>query len=454
MNRRLDPGAALPTRRDILHWMSAAGLLGATASVAAQSLAIRSARAAPLNSGKKILTVFLRGGNDGLNTLIPLHDADYSALGTRPTLRIPANLALDLGNGGAAFHPAMSRALEVFQAGELCAVARVGYANSSLSHFSSQRFFETAVPGDDSMDEGWVARWARIEAPADALAAASVSAQVQRMYLGPQVVAHVPDLAQYALSSDPLSLKILGSNTHGLGSAYAAAPGAGYDALVRKTGTAMRESLLALSTLAPLQFATDSFPADPAACAALGLPSAWWAATFLANVRDALQILLASECTIAGVEMQGFDHHSAQGGVVGDHAARLSVIAHALRSLRREAQQAGAWNDLVVLVVSEFGRTSRENGSAGTDHGRAGVTLLAGGRVIGGVHHCDPISWPSGATLFSDAGKYIAHRTDYRALYAEVLRHHLQISDPDLDSVIPGFTQLSGPEFQELGLFL
>ena len=186
----------------------------------------------------------------------------------------------------------------------------------------------------------------------------------------------------------------------------------------------------------------------------MSLPSSWWAPTFFANVRDALQILLASDCTLAGVELPGFDHHVAQGSLGGDHAARLSVVAHALRSLRREAQQAGAWNQVVVLVVSEFGRTSRENGSGGTDHGRAGVALLAGGSVLGGVHHCDPVSWPAGATLFSDGNKYIAHRTDYRALYAEVLRHHLQIADADLDQVIPGFLQLAGAEFQELGLFL
>jgi uncharacterized protein (DUF1501 family) len=441
------------SRRELLRWLSAAGLIGASAQLAAQSMFARAARATPSGGRRRLLTIFLRGGNDGLNTLIPLHDSQYFAAGVRPTLKIAANQALDLGLGGAAFHPALARALEPFQAGELAAIARVGYANSSLSHFSSQRFFETAVPGDDSQDEGWVARWARFQAPGDALAAASVSAQVQRMYLGPQVVTHVPDLAQYTLSPDPVSAKILGSSSDGLGSAYAATPRVGYDALVRSTGRAMRESLLELSTLVPVVFAPDSFPADPSACAAEGLPNAWWAATFLANARDALELLLASECTIAGIELPGFDHHSSQGGVGGDHAARLSVVAHALRSLRREAQANGAWNDLAVLVVSEFGRTSRENGSGGTDHGRAGVALLAGGRVLGGVHHCDPLDWPAGATLFSDSGKYIAHLTDYRTLYAEVLRRHLQLADPDLDLVIPGFTQLIGPEFQELGLF-
>src|SRR5687767_8070979 len=158
MTTRPDPRAALPSRREVLRWMSAASLMGVGANFAAQSLALRSGRAAAGGSGPKLLTIFLRGGNDGLNTVIPLHDPQYFAAGVRPTLRIAANQALPLGNGGAAFHPAMARALEVFQAGELAAVARVGYAGSSLSHFSSQRFLETALPGDETLDEGWVAR--------------------------------------------------------------------------------------------------------------------------------------------------------------------------------------------------------------------------------------------------------------------------------------------------------
>lgn len=446
-----EPAPALPSRRSVLRWMSAAGLLSATLGLERPASAMVRATG---SAGKKLLTIFLRGGNDGLNTLIPLHDAQYFAAGVRPTLRIPQAQALDLGLGGAAFHPALGRALEVFQPGELAAIARVGYGGSSLSHFSSQRFLETAVPGDETVNEGWVARWARCLATNNPMAAASVSSQVQRMYLGPQVVAHVPDLNQFHLSSDPVARKMLGSGSRGLIAAYAAPSRGGTDGLVRTTGAAMHHSLGALSALPAANFAGDSFPADPASCAAEGLQGSWWAATFLANARDALRILLHSGCTAAGIEMPGFDHHVGQGGVNGDHAARLMVLAHALRSLRREALGAGQWDNLAILVVSEFGRTSRENGGGGTDHGRAGVALLAGGRVRGGVHHCDPASWPSGATLFSADNKYVAHRTDYRAIYADVLQSHLAVGDAELELVIPGIGAQTGSEFQRLGLFL
>lgn len=448
----LEPRAPLPSRREVLRWVSAAGLLGAASNLSPSAFAGGS----PLGS-KKLLSIFLRGGNDGLNTLIPLHDAEYFAPSVRPTLRIPAGQALDLGVGGAAFHPALGRAMEVYQAGELAAVARVGRTNSSLSHFANAHVCETAVPQDEGVDEGWIARWSRIAASAEPLAVASVSPQIQRAFLGPKVAAHVPALAQYSLSGSPVAAKILGAGASGLAAAYAGAgPGGntGYSPAVRATGLTMEACFGAFSALPNPNFASDSFPDDPAQCGAVGLPAAWWAASFLGEVRDALRILAGTPCSVAGVELQGFDHHVGQGGTGGDHAARLLVIGHALRSLRREALQSGLWGDFAVLVTSEFGRTSRENGSGGTDHGRSGVALLAGGGVRGGVHHCDPVSWPSGATLFSADGRYVEHRTDYRVLYAEILERHLGLPSGDLDLVLPDVGSQLGSDFQRLGLFL
>lgn len=455
MSAANSPAAPLPSRRDLLRTASLAGLF-ALSPLGLQAWSARTASARGSLPARRLLTIFLRGGNDAVNTLIPLHDAQYALPGVRPTLRIPAGVALDLGNGGAAFHPAMARALEVFQAGDLAAIARVGYAGSSLSHFSSQRFLETALPGVETFGEGWIARLADRRGFGDPLFAASVSAQVQRAFHGPRIAAHIPDLAGYALSNDPIAAKILGHGAEGLASAYASGFGAGgsADAAVRETGLAMHSSLQSLTGLPPANHAFDSFPDDPALCGQVGLPASWWAATFLANARDALRLLTQAGCTVAGIEMPGFDHHAAQGAINGDHAARLSVLAHALRSLRREAIAAGVWSDLAILVVSEFGRTSRENGAGGTDHGRAGLALLAGGRVHGGVHHCDPVAWPSGATLFSEDNRYVAHRTDYRALYAELLANHFGLDSASIDAVVPGFSSLTGSEFQPLGLFV
>jgi uncharacterized protein (DUF1501 family) len=215
----------------------------------------------------------------------------------------------------------------------------------------------------------------------------------------------------------------------------------------------MAQGLADLGSLPPYTLPAWAFPADFGELAAQGLPQRAWAIDFFARVRDALRLLEQTTCRVAGVELTEFDHHAGQGKLAGPHGERLAILAHALRSVRR-VSLGGLWSDLVVLVQSEFGRTSRENGSGGTDHGRAGVMLVAGGRVRGGVTHCDPSSWPSGSTLFEIDQKYLAHRTDFRAVLAEILSLHLGASTPDLDLILPGWSSLSGPEFSSLGLLL
>ena len=102
----------------------------------------------------------------------------------------------------------------------------------------------------------------------------------------------------------------------------------------------------------------------------------------------------------------------------------------------------------------EFGRTSRENDSVGTDHGQASAVFAAGGSVLGGVYNCDAATWPSGATLFSANSKYVAHTTDFRAIYGEVLEKHLGATPAALAAAIPGWSGLTGAAFDPLGFLV
>jgi len=106
------------------------------------------------------------------------------------------------------------------------------------------------------------------------------------------------------------------------------------------------------------------------------------------------------------------------------------------------------WSDTVVATLSEFGRTSKENGSFGSDHAAASCLFAAGGSVIGGVYNCDPSTWPAGV-MFGDSGRYLLVRTDYRAIFWEILRDHMGADPATVDSVFPGYTALG---LQELGL--
>lgn len=149
---------------------------------------------------------------------------------------------------------------------------------------------------------------------------------------------------------------------------------------------------------------------------------------------------------VGRIILPGFDTHARQGGQEGRHAEALGALARAIQRLRRRTRPS-AWRELLVLVTSEFGRTPRENGLGGTDHGGGGIALAAGGAVRGGVYGCDAASWPAGALT----GEGLPQRTDFRALIAEVADRQLGVAHGALDGVVPGWSQLSGPAFDRVG---
>ena len=108
------------------------------------------------------------------------------------------------------------------------------------------------------------------------------------------------------------------------------------------------------------------------------------------------------------------------------------------------------WDDTLVVTLSEVGRTTLEYGSGGTDHAAARCQFLMGGTVLGGVYNCDPATWPPGVATAVE-GRYLQHRTDYRAVFWEILRDHMGADPASVDTVFPGYTSL-GLAGDELGL--
>ena len=435
-------------RRDLLRL----GLCAGAFATARPSAVLGAAGA---GSQKKLLVVFLRGGNDALNTIIPQGDAQYSPA-LRPSLYIDETEGLDLDNGFAQLHPSLAKMKELHDIGQLAAIQRVGYAGQSHSHFSSQQFWETAVPNDLQVADGFVARLAEAAFPNDPLAAISVSKQKQRMFRGQSALPQVPGVEIGTLAADPVLAKLLGSAPGegepgaGLLGIYGADAEGDTDSLVRANGLLSADTISLVSELPPYEPPPEYYPTDTSTLSSQGLPTEAWAAEFFGQLKTAVQLLRQTDCRIGGVHFNGFDDHHSQGKLVGNHPDHLHVLAHALRSISYDTWSS-LWPDLLILVVSEFGRTSRENGSLGTDHGEASAILAAGGGVVGGVYNCDAATWPSGATLFSANDKYVAHATDYRAIYAEILGQHLGASLAELNAAIPGWSGFSGTEFQPLG---
>jgi uncharacterized protein (DUF1501 family) len=175
---------------------------------------------------------------------------------------------------------------------------------------------------------------------------------------------------------------------------------------------------------------------------------------FFRNLKSAAIILNKTDAIIAGSEFGGFDTHNSQGGATGTHANLNRGIGWAMYALKKYFTQyadKATWNDVVVVTLSEFGRTTIENSDMGTDHAEAEVMFMAGGAVKGygkgnpsGVFNChpeDPIPWVTGpqGSMFGVNGRYLKRSTDYRSVLGEVIRKHLGASDPQLGRIIPGY---------------
>ncbi len=441
------------------------GLSGAAAGVVAPafrwSFLTRAIQAAQIGGStpKKLMVIFLRGGNDGVNTCIPYGDSSYNP-STRPNIYIPENQALDLGNGFARLHPALAELYEVHQAGHLATLHRCAYESQSRSHFDSQHYWENAIPGSE-LEEGWLYRYVNehIDTQANPLAAASLSNQLMLMFKGQNVLPHIPDVATYNFGppGSAAAAKLLGTQSQPNGSrgsgilGWYGQPqnGAGYDILVKNTGLALGTSIQALQAAGvdPASYVPENGAVYPSPDNPQGFNGQGF--EYFARLRDAAALLKLTEMQVVGLEYGGFDTHSSQGGVNGAHANLLRVIGYGTRSIWRDLQS--IWDDLLVLTVSEFGRTSAQNGSFGTDHGEASCMFAAGGAIKGGVYNCDASTWSNGDMFSTPNGRYVTHLTDFRGILGEVLVRHFGLKTSDLEGVIPGYSSHAGdPKFNFL----
>ncbi len=413
-------------------------------------------------SPKKMLVIFLRGGMDGLNVIIPRGDDEYNdTVDSRPTLFIAPDDALDLPEGTtfAQANPGLARLVEDVPQESVAYIHRVGYTPSifSRSHFEGQQYWENAVPGDGDLEDGWVNRLGRYSDDIQGVdfRGASVSYNLQVLFRGAEPMAHIPDLGTYTLGDAPIDSKLLGVAPNGdsgsglLGVYSRPADSLAYDELVRGHGIALAASLdaIAQAEVDPTTYVPAGAATYPTAGSPGDFPGDFGAFTFFRQLRHSVQLLKETECRIAGIQLDGFDTHSTQGPQL---ERLLRILAHGIWAAYEDTATS-IWSDLVVVTLSEFGRTSQENGSFGTDHAEASCMFVAGGGVAGGVYNCDSTTWPNG-TMFSTPSfnpRYLSQRTDFRAILAEIVDKHFAAGNV-LDDVIPNWSTSTGSSFDYL----
>jgi uncharacterized protein (DUF1501 family) len=391
-------------RQAILH-PTRRGFLGTGAALAAWAYMPRAASAA--GRDPRFVTIVLRGALDGLSAVAPVGDPDYAALRESIALSTSGDRPAIPLDGFFALHPAMPEFARLYKAGSALVVHATATPYRDRSHFDGQDVLESGQPGPGMTDTGWLnrvlsalPRGERVATPGG-LGVGAVTPLVMR---GPaKVLGWAPDslkkadddtarrvLALYQHADPPLADALsLGLRTGEMAS--------GMGAGAKPAGMATAEGMRSASAGAAALLARDDGP------------------------------------RVAALAFDGWDTHAEEGVASGRLAQLLAGLDGAIATFERTLGP--AWGETVILVITEFGRTARVNGTVGTDHGTATVAFLAGGAVKGGRVVAD---WPGlkPAALFEE--RDLAPTRDLRTVIKGVLADHLGLSQTVLGhSVFP-----------------
>jgi uncharacterized protein (DUF1501 family) len=170
------------------------------------------------------------------------------------------------------------------------------------------------------------------------------------------------------------------------------------------------------------------------------------------KLREAAMLFKRTPVKIVGMQIGGWDTHTRQGQITGAQPNLLAQMANGFRALYLDLRD--QWDKVLIVTMTEFGRTSRENGSQGTDHAESSVVFVAGGGVKGGIYNCNPATWKTGDIFSNRSGRYLAKRTDFRGIFGEIFTRHFGDSPQLLNQIIPGYTAAAAKDptgFQPLG---
>lgn len=394
-------------------------LLGAAAATLALPGLTRSSLAAPASAAPVFVFVFLRGGMDGLSAVIPYREARYYELRRGIAIARPGqgeDAAVDL-DGQFALHPALAPLVPAFRAGELALVHAFGLDYETRSHFDAQDFIELGTPGD-KRSAGWLTRLLSTEAFAqDPVPAVSFEGVPPRSLYGLERAFIIDRLSSVAVQRE-------GDVPHAARTAfekmYGSSAQGGRDEPVKQAGANLFGLLRRLEPLLDQPLRAE-YPEND----------------FAPRLADVARLIRGGIGTVFTLTVGSWDTHRAQGGARGPLAKRFRVLSESLAAFR--ADLGADMARTVVLLVTEFGRTVRENGTNGTDHGHGSVALVLGGPVRGGRVYGH---WPGLAEEALYQGRDLAVTTDFRDVFSTIARGHLGVSAPA--SLFPGFESQPG----------
>ena len=370
---------------------------------------VRAAGAEQAGRGKVLVLVFQRGGMDGLNVVVPFKDRAYYAL--RPSIAVaePASgeeRAIDL-DGFYALHPALAPLKNIYDKGQLAIVHAAGSPDNTRSHFDAQDYMEVGTPGIKSTPDGWLNRCLNDKPITDSpFRGVAVSPQTPRIMTGTAPTLTISSIEEFRLRNAGVApaLQRLYANSG--------------DPLFRRGGDSLFDAMTRLRGVeAKIPPSTASYPAGK----------------FSVGLKQIARLIKADVgLEIAFSEIEGWDTHVAEGGATGQLANRLKELGDGLAAFYQDLGD--RMEDVVIVTLSEFGRTAGENGNRGTDHGHANVMFVIGARVRGGKVYG---RWPGLAPEVLYEGRDLDLTTDYRSVCSEILARHM--GQREVQKIFPGF---------------
>jgi len=355
----------------------------------AGSAALAGVAASPTR--KLLILVELKGGNDGLNTVVPYADPNYARL--RPRLAIDRDQVIKL-TPGVGLHPSLEKLVPIWESKRLAIVQGVGYPDPNLSHFRSIEIWDTASKSDEYLEAGWLTR----------------------------VFAHSPSPAGFAADG-----VVVGSGGMGplAGRGARAIALANPEQFLRNARLARGEGESRNAALAHiLRVERDVLVSAQRLHAQKTFATAFPAGQFGNGVATTAQLAAnAAGIAVIRLTLDGFDTHAYQ---QARQQNLLRQLGDGLSALRAALIEIGRWDSTVVATYAEFGRRARENHTGGTDHGTANVHLVMGGTVRGGLHGAAP------ALDRLDGEGNLPFAVDFRAYYATLLERHWQVRARDV----------------------
>ena len=389
---------------------------------------------------KRLVVIFQRGAADGLNIVVPHGEPSYYAM--RPTINIPKKSVLDL-DGFFGLHPAMASFQPLWKQKHLAIVHAAGSPDPTRSHFDAQDFMESGTPGVKATDDGWLNRALR-ELPSGNSAAAKYasgksakaaeSSAFRAIALGPSLPRILSGKEPAVALNNLNDFSVGGKNPKAIpiSNTFEAMYENSVDTVLHGTGQETFDAVKMLQSADPSKY-------QPAAGA--NYPKG----RFGDSLRELAQLIKANlGVQVAFADIGGWDHHVNEGSTQGQIANVLGEFSQSIAAFWTDLGNLG--EDTVVVTMSEFGRTARENGNRGTDHGHANVMFVLGGPVKGGKVYG---RWPGLDQSQLYEGRDLAVTTDFRTVLSEVVERYL--GNKDLKTVFPGFEGQPGQFVKLLG---